>query len=131
MSFTPNGSLPDLIQGRTPAECTARGGIQGGGNGCDRNARRHCHEAAGAVRRVCFPNELRTVHSDCRDCAVLLTVLKKAREQTVRAEFETSAEYGVLQEQRSVRITSKRSQGMRHCRALRIAACQASKWAVS
>lgn len=125
-------SLSDLIQGRTPTECTAKRGSQGGGNGCDRNARWHCHEAAGAVRRGCSPNDLHTVHSDSRrNCAVIVTVLKKAKEQPVCAEFETSAEYGVLQEQRDVQITSKRLQGMEHCRALRNAAYEASKWTVS
>ena len=111
--------------GRTPAECTAWGGSQGGGNGCDCNARWHCQEAAAAERRGSFPNDLHTAHSDTlRNCAVLVSV-QKAKDQAVWAEFETSAEYGVLQEQRNVRITSKRSQGMEHCRALRNAAYEA------
>jgi hypothetical protein len=83
------------------------------------------------VRRGSFPNDLQTVHSDSRrDCAVLVTV-QKSEEQSVCAEFETSAEYGDLQEQRNVHIASKRSQGIEHCRALRNAAYEACKWAVS
>jgi len=107
------------------------GGRQGGGNGCDRKARWHCHEAAVAVRRGSFPNDLHKVHSDSRrDCAVLVTV-QKSKEQPVCAEFETSAEHGVLQEQRNVHITSKRSQGMELCRAVRNAAYEACEWVVS
>jgi hypothetical protein len=42
-------------------------------------------------------------------------VFKNGKEQPVCAESETSAEYGVLHEQRNVQITSKRSQGMQNC----------------
>lgn len=77
------------------------------------------------MRRGSFPNDLYTVHSDSRrDCAVLVSV-QKAKEQPVWAEFDTAGQYGVLQEQRDVQITSKRSQGMEHCRALRDAAYEA------
>jgi hypothetical protein len=125
MSFTTGKVCQTEYRGGHLPNARRRGGSQDGGNGCYRNAQWHCHEAAGAVRRASFPNDLHTVHSHTRrDCAVLISV-QKAKEHPVCAEFETSAEYGVLQEQRNVRITSKRSQGMEHCHALRNAAYEA------
>lgn len=65
------------------------------------------------------------MHSDFRRAC---NSVQKAKEQPV---CETSAEYGILQEQREVQITSKSSQGMERCRVLRNAAYEACKWAIS